>query len=247
VRAVIRLAGLMVLGAMVGCGGQQDATAPQERRLTADEQKAVDAVVASARRDEELYRKALEAPERAQAARVQDAYRRPGDLLTLLRVEPGMTIADASGSDAYMGDVLAGLEASGVKVARVGSNAASLAALEPGSVDAVLCYLAYHEWVAMEADRAAWLAAAKRALRPNGALLVVDYAADPGTAGRDAKDLGRIDEQLVRQEAEAAGFDVEEFNGMFRNPADDHRAAATSVQPAGSADQFAIRFRRLPE
>jgi len=246
-KTVVKIGCGLAVAVLAACGGGQESKSPPERKLNADEQKAVAAVVASAERDQALYSKGLAAPARTESARAQDAYRKPQDLLTLLRVQPGMVIADASGSDSYMSDILAGLEASGVKVVRVGKDASALAALQPGSVDAVLSYLAYHEMVAVEADRAAWLAAARQALRPDGALLVVDYAADPDTGARDAKGLGRVDEQLVQQEADAAGFRVEEFNSMFRNPTDDHRAASSAVEPVGSADQFAMRFRRLPE
>lgn len=238
---------MLVLGVLAGCGGGQDAKSPAERKLSAEQQQAVDAVKAAAERDQQLFQKGLDSEVRTDTARAQDVYRRPQDLLTLLRVQPGMVIIDASGSDTYMSEILAGLASSGVEIVRTGVDVNALAALDPGSVDAVFSYLSYHELLAKSVDRSAWLAAAQKALKPNGYLLVVDYAADPGAADRDARTLGRIDEQIVQQEAEAAGFDVEESNSMFRNSADDRRSVATASDPSGSADQFAIRFRKVPQ
>jgi predicted methyltransferase len=139
--AVSKFAGVLAVAFVAACGGGQESKNPPERKLTSEEQKAVAAVVASAERDQALYSKGLAAPARTESARAQDAHRKPQDLLNLLRVQPGMAIADSSGSDSYMSDILAGLEPSGVKVMRVGTDASGLAALQPGSVDAVLSRL----------------------------------------------------------------------------------------------------------
>jgi predicted methyltransferase len=72
--------------------------------------------------------------------------------------------------------------------------------------------------------------------------VLVDHAAKAGTGTADAKRLHRIDEQLVRQEVEAAGFVFEADGDFLRNTADPREQAFFDMkQPA---DRFALRFVR---
>jgi predicted methyltransferase len=165
-------------------------------------------------------------------------------MLRFLRVEPGMTVVDASVGDAYYAEILSVIVKPEGQVLAVGHG---IDGVEPESADLVLSYLSYHDLVAREFDRAAWAAGAMRILRPGGALVIVDYAAVDESGDRDAEAFGRIDEQLVVAEVQAAGFGLVEASADFRNPDDARMASTLDLIPVGSADQFALRFRKFAE
>jgi predicted methyltransferase len=77
--------------------------------------------------------------------------------------------------------------------------------------------------------------------------VVIDSSARPGTGTADAKTLHRIDEAVVRQEVEAAGFRVAAEAGFLRNPADarDWNASPREAgERRGTSDRFVLAFVR---
>lgn len=115
-------------------------------------------------------------------------------------------------------------------------------------LDAVITILNYHDTVWMKADRAKMNKAVFDALKPGGVYGIVDHSAQAGSGLRDAQDikgLHRIDEDVVKQEVQAAGFKLDGESDVLRNP-DDKRDWEASPGAAGArrgtSDRFVLRF-----
>lgn len=113
-------------------------------------------------------------------------------------------------------------------------------------VDVVWTTQNYHDIHAYSGAEAA--AAINRAvfsaLKPGGVYLVVDHSAQMGSGVRDVKTLHRIDEAVVKQEVQAAGFVLEAESDMLANPADPRTALVFDPSIRGHTDQFVLRFRK---
>lgn len=105
----------------------------------------------------------------------------------------------------------------------------------------------FHDKLFGPADMAAVNAAIYRALKPGGAYLVLDHAAEAGSGLRDTETLHRIDPTTVKTEALAAGFVLEAESSVLRNPADDHTKKVFDSSVRGVTDQFVFRFRKPGE
>jgi predicted methyltransferase len=112
-------------------------------------------------------------------------------------------------------------------------------------LDAVIFILNYHDTVWMKADRAKLNHAVLAALRPGGVFGIVDHSAAAGTGTRDSQTLHRIDEDVVKQEVTAAGFQLAGESDVLRNPADkrDWNASPRSAgERRGTSDRFVLKF-----
>jgi predicted methyltransferase len=87
-------------------------------------------------------------------------------------------------------------------------------------------------------------AAAFKALKPGGVFIVVDHAAAPGSGGRDASTLHRIDPAIVIAQAKAAGFELEGTSDVLRNPQDGHDKSVFDPAIKGHTDKFVLKFRK---
>ena len=119
---------------------------------------------------------------------------------------------------------------------------------EAKDLDAVITILNYHDTVWMKADRAKMNKAVFDALKSGGVYGIVDHSAQAGSGLRDAQDikgLHRIDEDVVKQEVQAAGFKLDGESDVLRNP-DDKRDWEASPGAAGArrgtSDRFVLRF-----
>jgi predicted methyltransferase len=83
-----------------------------------------------------------------------------------------------------------------------------------------------------------------RSLKPGGALIIIDHAAEPGSGLRDTETLHRIDPASVRDEIEAAGFVFEAEIDDLRNLDDDHSRSVFDPSIRGKTDQFVYKFRK---
>jgi predicted methyltransferase len=83
------------------------------------------------------------------------------------------------------------------------------------------------------------------ALRPGGVFGIVDHSARPGSGVADVKTLHRIEESVVRQEVEAAGFQLAARAEFLRNP-DDRRdwndSPSAAAERRGRSDRFVLKF-----
>jgi predicted methyltransferase len=119
-------------------------------------------------------------------------------------------------------------------------DADDLLPVRPGSLDAVLINLNYHDLVWMGVDRDKLNAAVFRALKPGGFYGIVDHSAQAGSGVRDVKTLHRIDEDFLTREVEKAGFNLAASSSALRHPEDD-RTWNVFVH-RGATDRFMLKF-----
>ena len=82
------------------------------------------------------------------------------------------------------------------------------------------------------------------ALRPGGIYFVLDHAAEAGSGARDTNTLHRIDEETVKQELKAVGFELVGESGLLRNKDDPHTGKVFEGAIQGHTDQFLLKFRK---
>ncbi len=113
--------------------------------------------------------------------------------------------------------------------------------LEPGSVDAALTALNFHDLYNRSPDAAArMLSVVRTILKPGGVLGLIDHAGD---AGADNARLHRVEERHVIDAATAAGFVVEATSDLLRNDSDDRRKMVFDPAVRGKTDRFLLRLR----
>ncbi len=179
----------------------------------------------------------------AQPSDPRDRWQRPQEVMDALGVQPGSRVADIGAGEGYFTWHLAervGLHGRVYATdidKRLISNLRADAKrkrfpqvevvvgvsddphLPTGEIDAALVVNAYHEFRQHEA----MLRGILNALRPGGRLAIIDKEAEPGQGRSHYYSAHRIPKQLVRTEAESAGFRyVEECPG-FTRPDDQSR------------------------
>jgi predicted methyltransferase len=204
-------------------------------------------------------------PERSAADRTNDERRRPVDMLSFIGVRPGMHVLDVSAGGGYTTELLArAVGPQGVVYAqtpkpsprlidRLKSPALNNVVLvqrkfddpvpaEARGLDLVTLMFNYHDFGHFGVDRASLNRAVFAALKPGGMYVVADHAGRPGTGISESGTLHRVEETLVRQEVEAAGFRLAEQGTFLRNPADPRdRETPDPPQPK---DEFVLKFVR---
>lgn len=115
--------------------------------------------------------------------------------------------------------------------------------LEPGSIDAAVTALNFHDVYNGRGAEAAtgFLKTVHALLKPGGVLGLVDHA---GAAGNDNEKLHRIEESLAVETAKAAGFEVEATSDALRNPDDDGSRNVFDPEIRGRTDRFVLRLRK---
>lgn len=101
-----------------------------------------------------------------------------------------------------------------------------------------------HDKFMRPTDAAVFNKAVLKALKPGGAYVVIDHAAQPGSGLRDTDTLHRIDPASIIREVQAAGFVLEAQSDLLRNPADTHTSIVFDPQIRGHTDQVFLRFRK---
>ena len=82
------------------------------------------------------------------------------------------------------------------------------------------------------------------ALKPGGVYFVLDHAAEAGSGTRDTNTTHRIDEEAVKQEVKAAGFELVGESNILRNKHDPHTGKVFEPPIQGHTDQFLLKFRK---
>jgi predicted methyltransferase len=117
---------------------------------------------------------------------------------------------------------------------------------EAKNLDAVTFVAAYHDVIAEKDDAAKLDAAVFAALKPGGVFVVLDNSAKPGSGTTACEPLHRIDEQVVRDEVQRAGFKLAGTSDFMRRPDDtrDWNADPEGADPAHrfQQDVFALEF-----
>jgi predicted methyltransferase len=110
----------------------------------------------------------------------------------------------------------------------------------PASLDAVLIVLNYHDLVGFKADMGAINGAVFKALKAGGVYGVVDHSAHNGSGTRDVSTLHRIDEAVVVDQVEKAGFKLAAASNLLRHPEDDRTWYVFTHR--GQTDRFVLKF-----
>ena len=209
---------------------------------------------------------------RSEADRSRDAGRKPADVIRFLGIEEGMSVIDLIAASGYYTEVLSlAVGPSGTVYAqnpprvlqfRDGANDKAMTArladdrlanvvrldtelsdtgLEPHSLDAAITGLNFHDVYNNDpAAATAWLGAIRMLLKPGGVFGVIDHMGD---AGADNAKLHRIEEQLVIEAVEAAGFEVEATSDVLRSPSDDRTKGVFDPSVRGKTDRFLLKLR----
>lgn len=218
----------------------------------------------------------VSAPDRSADDQALDPGRKPAEMLEFIGVAPGMKVAELFAGGGYTTELLARavgptgtvygenskmvLEKFAEKpwserlskpvnanVVRVDRELDDPLPPEATGLDAVVSNAIYHDTVWLQVDRAKMNKAVFDALRPGGVYVVIDSSAKAGSGDADVQSLHRIDEELVKKEVQAAGFELASSSEFLRNPADarDWNAAppaAAAAQKRGTSDRFALKF-----
>ena len=206
------------------------------------------------------------APDRSDADRKNDLRRKPFEMLSFIGVRPGMVVLDVSAGGGYTAELLARAVGPSGRVygqtprapgatlaARLKTPAGTgiVSVVQPfdnpvpddvgaGRLDLVTLMFNYHDFGALNVDRARLNAAVFAALKPGGLYVVADHAGRAGTGISESATLHRVEEVLVRREVEAAGFRLASAGDFLRNPADPRdRETPDPPQPK---DEFVLEF-----
>jgi predicted methyltransferase len=214
-------------------------------------------------------RAVVASPDRSDADRNTDERRKPEMLLAFAGVKPGMKVLEVGAGAGYSAELLArSVGPRGVVYAQNSPDAIARfiktrfderAAKPvmgnvvklirdfddpvPGDVrnlDLVTILFEYHDTPAMGIDRAKMNLRIFDALKPGGFLVIADHSAKAGAGVSGSKTLHRIEEAVVRQEVEAAGFKFAAAADFLRNP-DDPRDS-TSLRSVVRVDEFVLKF-----
>ena len=123
---------------------------------------------------------------------------------------------------------------------------------DENSLDAVLMVLTWHDflyadaengWNSIDEDRL--MQKLCTAMKPGAVLGLIDHVAkNGGEAAQVAKDLHRIDPQVVRDSFADSCFELQGEAGFLANPEDDHTQAVFDKTIRGKTDRFVFKFVR---
>ncbi len=220
--------------------------------------------------DAPSYASLLAAPDRSDTDRQADKRRDPLPFLKFAAPRPGMKVLDMGAGGGYSSELMARAVApSGIVYAQnpIDLSDKPKAAFEarmatpamkhtvadmrpfddplpPGvnDLDLITFLFYYHDTTYMNVDRAAMDKALFRALKPGGYLVIADHSALAGQGTSVGKTLHRIEEDALKQEVRAAGFNLVGEGDFWRNPADTHDFP--SYKPNMPVDNFVLKFQK---
>lgn len=118
-------------------------------------------------------------------------------------------------------------------------------------LDGAVIVMSYHDlyWVDdkqgwPKVDAGQFLDQVVRALKPGGALLVVDHSAKDGTGSADAQTLHRIDEKFAIADFRRHGLQWEAAIPVLRNAGDDRSRNVFDPAIRGKTDRFVHLYRK---
>ena len=118
---------------------------------------------------------------------------------------------------------------------------------EVKDLDLVTFVLFYHDTVWLETDRAKLNANVFAALKPGGVYGIVDHSSKPGEGLTVVKSLHRIEESVLVEEIQKAGFVLEAQGDFLREPTDTRDWSASprvAGEKRGHSDRFVLRFKK---
>jgi predicted methyltransferase len=118
---------------------------------------------------------------------------------------------------------------------------------EARNLDVVLSILVYHDTVWLGVDREKMNRAIFSALKPGGVYGVIDHSGRAGTGATETESLHRIEESVVRDEIQKAGFLFDGEATFLKNPNDTRDWSASprfAGEKRGTSDRFVLRFKK---
>ncbi len=217
------------------------------------------------------YAAIVAAPDRSDADRAADKRRDPLPFLAFAGLRPGMKVLDMGAGAGYSTELVArAVGPSGsvygqnppdnferarnafAKRAEAPAMKNAVALLRPyddptpadlRGLDMITFLFFYHDTTYINVDRAQMNRKLFAALKPGGVLVIADHSAKAGADASVGKTLHRIDENMLRQEVEAAGFKLVAAGDFWRNPADT-REYSTQPSPSAPVDNFVLKFEK---
>ncbi len=113
---------------------------------------------------------------------------------------------------------------------------------EVGGLDLITFFFAYHDVTYMPVDRAEMNRKMFAALKPGGFLVIADHSARPGDGTSVGKTFHRIEESVLRQEIEAAGFKLVAEADFLRHPEDPRDVIV--FRPVVPVDEFVLKYQK---
>jgi predicted methyltransferase len=259
--------------ALAGCGSKSSQE-PAVGSQTGSGSAVVVPPYAPAADVPEPIRAAIAATDRSIEDRALDAGRKPGEVLAFFRVAPGQKIGELFAGGGYSTELLARTVGDGGKIwAQNSKDILDKFARKPWTeraakpvmknvvgverpiddpfpadvrdLDLVITILNYHDAVWQKADRAKMNKAILDALKPGGVYAIVDHSAEAGSGTRDCETLHRIDDEVVKKEVLAAGFQLDGESAVLRNAADKrdwNSSPRKAAERRGTSDRFTLRF-----
>lgn len=182
----------------------------------------------------------------------REVFARRGEIVDALQIEPGMSVADVGAgsglftrlfaervgpegkvfavdvSREFLEHIARDAEKRRLKQVETVEGSQNATNLEPASVDLVFLSDVYHHFE----DHEAMLDSIRRALKPGGTLILIEFDRVEGKSSDFVLKHIRADQAQFRKEIEAAGFEPaegpepelkENFFARFRKPAGDAR------------------------
>jgi predicted methyltransferase len=217
------------------------------------------------------YEAIVASPDRTDGDRQADARRQPAKMLAFTGVKTGMKVLDMEASAGYSTELLARAvgpsgtvyaQDSAAVIERFVKDKFDIRAQKPvmknvvhvvrdfddpippdvSGLDLITFFFAYHDISYMQVDRAVMNKKMLAALKPGGFLIIADHSAKAGDGISVAKTLHRIEESVVRQEIEAAGFKLVEEGNFLRHPEDPREASV--FKPQVPTDEFVLKYQK---
>jgi predicted methyltransferase len=213
-------------------------------------------------------------PARPAADTSLDAARKPAEILTFIRIRPGMQVVDVW-PGAYWDRLFAKavgpkghvyrlqlLEAAKAEKTPILANGATPFPDYPnitedavatgafatrGPVDVIWIRQNYHDLYDKfmgPADVPAFNKAVYKSLKPGGLYVVIDHSAPDGSGIADTDTTHRIDAAVVKKDMAAAGFKFVGESNVLRNPEDPRDKLVFDKSIRGKTDQFVYLFRK---
>lgn len=211
---------------------------------------------------------AVKAADRTDAARERDEARLPAEMLKLAGVHEGDRILEIASFGQYYTTMLSAAVGPAGHIymrdlpytgERAGDASRAFVAAHPNTdyelvnynemefpqnLDGVYIVLYYHDLSINDIDVAAFNQHVYDALKPGGTYFIVDHNARPGSGREDTNSIHRIDPQVIKDEIEAAGFDLVEESDLLRHSEDDHTKMVFAPGTRGATDRSVFVFRK---
>ena len=219
-------------------------------------------------------RAAVDAADRSDMDKKVDGGRHPAETLAFFGIAPGMRVADIGAATGYTTELLARVVGpTGVVYGQNSKALLSMFAEKPWSLrlakpvnknvkrvdrdfddplppdakdlDAVIDVLFYHDTFWLKVDRDRMNKAIFASLKKGGVYGIVDHSGRAGSGSTEVETLHRIEQKVVKDEIEKAGFKLAAEGDFLRNAEDtrDWNASPTAAAARrGTSDRFVLKF-----